>query len=93
MRSASVVALFVFLGCKTRRGDKPGRVLIPKELRNKHGLGEYVDAAFIEGVEGITIKASGNLRKLCRKSIPEKAKVTLCEECASEMERSCLKKK
>ena len=61
--------------------DKVGRIVIPMELRRKHGLLEGVPIEFVDGVDGVTVKAAAPRCKLCGAGIPEDAKLSLCDEC------------
>ena len=64
-----------------RKVDNLGRIVIPKELRNKYGLLEGADIEFVDGGDGVTVKASAHVCILCKKPVPEDIPLPLCRDC------------
>lgn len=64
-----------------RKIDDLGRVVIPKELRQKYGLLEGADIEFIDGGDGVTVKASAHICIVCKKPVPEDISLPLCKDC------------
>ena len=64
-----------------RKVDDLGRIVIPKELRKKYGLFEGVHIEFIDGGDGVTVKASAHICIVCKKSVPEDISLPLCRDC------------
>ncbi len=64
-----------------RKVDNLGRIVISKELRTKYGLFEGANIEFEDSGDGITVRASENLCKLCDKRLEKDAELPLCEEC------------
>ncbi len=75
-----------------RRVDKLGRIVIPQELREKHGLNEGVTIEFFDKGDEIAVKASEPFCKLCKGKIHEKAVFALCEDCVDKIMREYNKK-
>ena len=63
-----------------RKVDKLGRIVIPKELRDKYGLLEGSDIHFEDNGSGIVVKAESVCR-ICNQSIPRDSLFPLCENC------------
>ena len=61
--------------------DKLGRIVIPMELRRKHGIVEGGRVEFIDTEDGITVRAVRSQCRLCGASIPDKRELLLCDEC------------
>ena len=89
---ASVGALFDF-GAVMRKVDRLGRIVIPQELRQKYGLTEGITIEFLDSGDGITVRASDSLCKICRRKISDNATLPLCEACISEAVKSYKKQK
>ena len=70
-----------------RKIDKLGRIVIPQELRKKYGLVEGARIEFFDAGEGITVKPSDSLCKLCRGTLPDGATLALCAACMAEVVR------
>ncbi len=84
----SVVALFVFLGVfDMRKVDNLGRIVIPKELRTKHGLTEGVDITFEDLGVGILVKACDGLCRFRGNMTEGESEIPLCEECIEKILR------
>ena len=64
-----------------RRVDDLGRIVIPKELRKKYGLFEGTAIEFIDGGDGITVKASAHTCVVCKRPVPEDISLPLCRDC------------
>ena len=64
-----------------RRVDKLGRIVIPRNLREKYGLSEGVGIEFIDAGEGIIVKASEPICRICKGEISLNSKFPLCDEC------------
>ena len=64
-----------------RRVDKLGRIVIPSELRRKYGLTEGAKIQFLDEGDGITVKPSDDLCKLCRSRIEDRRRLPLCDKC------------
>ena len=64
-----------------RRVDKLGRIVIPLELREKHGLSEGREIEFIDAGEGIVVKASEPLCRICRTKIDSDSEMPVCCGC------------
>ena len=71
-----------------RRVDKLGRIVIPLELRQKYGLTDGAEIEFLDSGDGITVKSSVSLCKLCRGRISDGITLPLCERCISEVIKS-----
>ena len=78
-------AHFLFFGGIMRKVDKVGRIVVPKELRKKYGLTEGVSIEFLDIGDGITVKPSDPLCKICRNRIDADAKLPLCDKCISKV--------
>ena len=77
----SVAALFVLIGdLGMRKVDKLGRIVIPKELRDKYGLFEGVDIKFEDSGDGIIVKSESACR-ICNCRIPSDSHIPLCNSC------------
>ena len=77
-------ALFVF-GGDMRKVDKLGRIVIPRELREKYGLTEGATIEFFDVGEGVTVKPYGPFCKICRSKINDDVELPLCETCIAEV--------
>ena len=64
-----------------RKVDDLGRIVIPRELRKKYGLFKGADIEFIDGGDGVTVKASAHICILCKKPIPDDISLPLCRDC------------
>ena len=67
--------------------DRLGRIVIPRTMREKYGLREGVEIEFVDVGDGITVKPSDSLCKLCRGRIRVRESVALCESCIAEVVR------
>ena len=70
-----------------RKIDNLGRVVIPKELRKKHGLFEGSDVEFEDFGVGILVKSGSNLCRLCNDKLGEESTLSLCEKCINRVIR------
>ena len=61
--------------------DKLGRIVIPMELRRKHGIVEGGRVEFIDTEDGITVRAVKGQCRLCGAGIPTERELPLCDEC------------
>ncbi len=61
--------------------DKLGRIVIPLELRRKYGLTEGIKIEFHDVGEGITVRPSEVLCKVCCSRISDNSRIPLCEAC------------
>jgi transcriptional pleiotropic regulator of transition state genes len=68
-----------------RKVDKLGRIVIPKELREKYGLEEGASIDFQDFGEGILVKASANLCKICECKLSDDSDFPICENCAMDL--------
>ena len=68
-----------------RRVDKLGRIVIPRQLREKYGLCEGAEIEFIEVADGVTVRSAEPICKICRKRIADAASLPLCESCIAEV--------
>ena len=68
-----------------RKIDNLGRIVIPKELREKYGLHEGADIDFTDSGNGILVKALINQCKICQNQLQESSDFPLCEECAKKL--------
>ena len=65
-----------------RKVDNLGRIVIPKELRMKHGLTEGADITFEDFGAGILVKACDGLCRLCGAPLGDgESEIPLCEPC------------
>ena len=64
-----------------RQVDNLGRIVIPKELRKKYGLVEGADIEFVDGGDGVTIKASAHICIICKSPVPENISLPICKDC------------
>ena len=64
-----------------RKVDDLGRIVIPKELRNKYGLFEGADIEFIDSGDGVTVKAAAHLCTVCKRPVPNDISLPLCRDC------------
>jgi len=64
-----------------RRVDSLGRIVIPKELREKYELTEGSDICFEDSGNGVLVKASGELCLMCKCKIQKNSPFFLCEKC------------
>ena len=71
-----------------RRVDKLGRIVIPLELRKKYGLVEGAKIEFLDVGEGVTVRASDSVCRICRGRICETSEIPLCESCIAEVIKS-----
>ena len=80
--TTSVVALFVFLEAfDTLCVRYLGRIVIPKELRKKYGLLEGTGIEFIDGGDGVTVKASAHICIVCKRPVPEDISLPVFRDC------------
>ena len=70
-----------------RKVDKLGRIVIPLSLREKYGLTEGTDVEFLDGGDGITIRAGESLCRICHTEISEGASFPLCDSCIKRIVR------
>ena len=64
-----------------RKVDNLGRIVIPKELRKKYGLFEGASIEFIDGGDGVTVRASANFCCVCKRPVPKDISLPLCRDC------------
>ena len=64
-----------------RKVDELGRIVIPKQLREKYGLVEGAEIEFIDRGDGVTVKASARICILCKRPVPEDITLPLCKSC------------
>ena len=64
-----------------RKVDGLGRIVIPKGLRKKYGLFEGADIEFIDGGDGVTVKASAHICIVCKKPVSADISLPLCRDC------------
>ena len=64
-----------------RKVDKEGRIVIPKELREKYGLLVGSDVKIVDNGMGITIKADESNCRMCNRKISNDAQIPLCHNC------------
>ena len=77
-----VAALFDFLGGNMRKVDNLGRIVIPKELRNKYGLTEGADITFEDSGNGVLVKGCDGMCRICGIKIEDdEVKIPLCNNC------------
>ena len=67
--------------------DKLGRIVIPMELRRKHGIVEGGRVEFIDTEDGITVRAVRLQCRLCGACIPDERELLLCDECIDKTSR------
>ena len=86
--TASVVALFVFKESFMRKVDNLGRIVIPKELRTKYGLVEEAEITFEDSGDGILVKPSVGLCRLCGEFLGEvNSEFLLCKRCIEKVKK------
>lgn len=68
-----------------RKVDKLGRIVIPLELRKKHGLSEGASIEFIDAGDGITVKSSEPCCKICQVKIADDVSFPLCDDCIAKI--------
>ncbi len=71
----------MFFGGVMKKVDKLGRIVIPLELRQKYGLTEGAAVEFADGGEGITVKPSDSVCRVCHAKINENTTFPLRESC------------
>ena len=71
-----------------KRIDKLGRIVIPSGLREKYRLAEGTQIEFLDIGDGIAIKSSGGLCRMCHSKISGDASFPLCEECVMKVVKS-----
>ena len=64
-----------------RKVDDLGRIVIHKELRKKYGLLEGTDIEFIDGGDGVTVKASSHICMVCKRPVPVNISLPICRDC------------
>ena len=70
-----------------RKVDRLGRIVIPKELREKYGLFEGKDIEFLDNGVGIVVKSAELVCRICERKIPEDSVIPLCDKCISLVKR------
>lgn len=73
-----------------RKVDKLGRIVIPKELREKYGLIEGADIKFEDSGEGIVVKSDCACR-ICNSKITKNSKIPLCDNCIELLKEQIVK--
>ena len=73
--------------------DKLGRIVIPSELRQKHGLNEGTPVEIIDIGEGIIVRSSESFCKICHEKISEGTPFSLCEKCMADVAKNYREKK
>ena len=61
--------------------DKLGRIVIPMELRKRHGFTDGGRVEFIEMEDGILVRSSDLKCRLCSARLPDGRELPLCDEC------------
>ena len=79
------LAHFLFFGGVMRKIDKLGRIVIPLALREKYGLAVGTEVEFLDGGDGITIRAGEALCRICRAEISDGATLPLCDSCIAKV--------
>ena len=69
-----------------RKVDRLGRIVIPLALREKYGLTEGTDVEFLDGGDGITIRAGEALCRICHAQISD-SQLPLCDSCIERVAR------
>ena len=64
-----------------RKVDRLGRIVIPKELREKYGLFEGRDIEFKDNGVGIVVKSVESVCRICERKIPKDSVIPLCKKC------------
>ena len=72
--------------------DKLGKIVVPLSLRKKYGLTEGTDIEFLDGGDGITIRACEAFCRICHKEIFNGAQLPLCKDCIIEVVKEYNKK-
>ena len=80
------LAHFLFFGGVMRKIDRLGRIVIPLALREKYGLTEGTDVEFLDGGDGITIRAGESLCRICHAQISD-SQLPLCDSCIERVAR------
>ena len=88
---ASVGALFILEGIM-KKVDKLGRIVIPKELRDKYGFTEGARIEIHDAGEGICVKPYDTLCRICRSRISADTELPLCDECIKKAREQSRKK-
>ena len=71
-----------------RRVDRLGRIVIPLELRKKHGLDEGVKIEFVDADDGVVVGSTEPFCRICRARISDGDTIPLCEACIEEVAKS-----
>ena len=64
-----------------RRVDKLGRIVIPRELRDKYGMTEGTEVEFIDSSSGVTVKPAEPFCRICYCKDAVNSETPLCKEC------------
>ena len=86
-------AHFLIFGGLMKKVDKLGRIVIPLQLRKKYGLTEGASIEFKDSQEGILLKSSEPLCKICHGKITDASQLPLCEACLSKAAKDYMKNK
>ena len=70
-----------------RKVDNLGRIVIPKELRRKYGLIDGANISFEDSGDGILVRPSEGLCRICGTHLPSDTKIPLCFECVRKVIR------
>ena len=70
-----------------RRVDKLGRIVIPLEMREKHGLFEGAEIEFHDSDAGIVVRASAPYCRICKEKLNSDSDIPLCDSCIQEILR------
>ncbi len=65
-----------------RKVDKLGRIVIPREMREKYGMVEGADIDFIDSGDGVTVVLSEESCVLCKVKLEKDCEIPLCPRCA-----------
>ena len=68
-----------------RKVDRLGRIVIPLALREKYGLSEGTGIEFLDDGDGISIRASESLCRICHAEIQATSQLPLCDSCVAEV--------
>lgn len=70
----------------TRKIDKLGRIVLPKDFRKKLGLENNADIIISLSEQTITVRKSSNICRLCGKPL-ESNQISLCSPCIEKIKQ------